>query len=129
MTNEGCETVNAVSSEGIEKGGENMQTITVKVPNMIADIRKSEQEEILESAIRHVIFSRLAEKRRKYKAVNRKIAALERRYGMNFKEFSDTFPDGAGLSQHEHWVEWSHYQEVRDRLGALIKKMEQIGEH
>ena len=105
-----------------------MQTITVKVPNMIADVCKSEQEEILESAIRHVVFSRLAEKRRTYKSANRKIAAFEKRYGMKFKQFADTFPNGAGLSQHEDWVEWSHYQEVRDRLGALIKKMEQIGE-
>ena len=105
-----------------------MHTITVRVPNIVADIYKSEQEEIVESAIRHVIFSRLTEKRRKYKAANKKIAAFEKRYGMNFKEFVDTFPDGADLNQHEDWVEWSHYQEVRDRLGSLIKKMEQIGE-
>ena len=105
-----------------------MHTITVNVPNIIADIFKSEQEEILKSAIRHVIFSRLAEKRRKYNAANRQIAAFEKRYGMNFKKFAVNFPDGEGLSQHEDRVEWSHYQEVRDRFGALIEKMEQIGE-
>jgi len=105
-----------------------MQTISVKVPNIIADIYKSEQEEIIESAMRHLIFSRLAEKRRKFKAANKKIAAFEKRYGMNFKEFVDTFSDDADLSQHEDWVEWSHFQEVRERLGSLINKLEQIGE-
>lgn len=105
-----------------------MQTITVKVPNIIADIFKSEQEEILESTMRHLIFSRLVEKRKKFNDANRKISAFEKRYGMKFKEFVDSFPDDASINQHEDWVEWSHYQEVRDRLGSLIKKLEQIGE-
>jgi len=105
-----------------------MQTISVKVPSMLADIYESEQEEILESAIRHVVFGRLVEKRKKYKRANRKVAAFEKRYAMNFKQFIDSFPDNADISQHEDWVEWSHYQEVRDRLGLLIRKMEQMGE-
>ena len=105
-----------------------MQTITVKVPNIIADIYKSEQEEILESAVRHLIFSRLDEKRRKFNIANKKIAAFESQYGMKYKEFVDTFPDDASISQHEDWVEWSYFQEVRDRLDTLIKKLEQIGE-
>jgi len=105
-----------------------MQTITVKVPNIIANIYKSEQEEITESAMRHLIFSRLGEKRRKFNTANKKIAAFEKRYGMNFEQFVDTFPDDASLNQHEDWVEWSHFQEVRDRLDSLIKKLEKIGE-
>jgi len=105
-----------------------MHTIKVKVPNIIADIYKSEQEEILESTMRHLIFSRLGEKRRKFKIANKKIKAFEKRYGMKLKEFADTFPDDADLRQHEDWVEWSHFQEVRDRLGSLIKKLELIGE-
>jgi len=105
-----------------------MHTITVKVPNIIADIYKSEQEEILESAMRSLIFSRLGEKRRKFNNAKRKILAFEKRYGKKFKEFVDTFPDDADITRHEDWVEWSHFQEVRDRLGSLIKKLEQIGE-
>ena len=49
-----------------------MQTIRVKVPNMLADIYESEKQAILESAIRHVVFSRLAEKRKQYSTANQK---------------------------------------------------------
>ena len=47
---------------------------------------------------------------------------------MTFKEFVEFFPDDADISQHEDWVEWSHYQEVKKRLGLLIQKLEQISE-
>lgn len=110
------------------KEDSHMQTITVKVPNMIADIYESEQESILESAIRHVVFNRVAEKRKKYSIATQKVAHFEKRYGMTFKEFVGSFPDDADISQHEDWVEWSHYQEVKKRLGLLIQKLEQISE-
>ncbi|MBW1717846.1 MAG: hypothetical protein JRJ77_18970 [Deltaproteobacteria bacterium] len=105
-----------------------MQTITVNVPNMIADIYESEQESILESAIRHVVFNRVAEKRKRYSIANQKVANFQKRYGMTFKEFVESFPDDADISQHEDWVEWSHYEEVKNRLGLLIQKLEQISE-
>lgn len=105
-----------------------MRTITLKVPNMLADIYKSEQETILESAIRHIVFSRLGEKKEKYKEVAKKVADFEKRYGMTLKEFVKSFPEDADMTKHEDWVEWSHYEEVKNRLGLLIQKLEQIGE-
>ena len=105
-----------------------METIEVKVPGMLADIYKSEQVAILESAIRHVVFSRLAEKKEKHRKAKQKIAELEKRHGMTFDKFIESFPDDADITQHEDWVEWSHYDEVNKRLSSLIRKLEQIGE-
>ena len=118
----------ALPTKKLWKGDGNMQTIRVKVPNMLADIYESEQQSILESAIRHVVFNRLAEKRKKYSIANQKVTDFEKRYGMVFKEFVESFPDDADISQPEDWVEWIHYEEVKNRLGILIQKLEQISE-
>ena len=47
---------------------------------------------------------------------------------MSLKDFVASFPDDADIQQHEDWVEWSHYEEVRSRLGLLIRKLEKISE-
>lgn len=53
---------------------------------------------------------------------------FENRHGMTFDKFIESFPDDADITQHEDWVEWSHYEEVNKRLSSLIGKLEQIGE-
>ncbi len=53
---------------------------------------------------------------------------FENRHGMTLDKFIKSFPDDADITQHEDWVQWSHYEEVNKRLSSPIKKLEQIGE-
>jgi len=103
-----------------------MRSVSIPLPEVMAGLYSSEQEVLLQGALRHVAFQRAKEKKAQYEMACRKMAEFETKYGMDLNTFCEHFPEGGDMQTHEDWVDWNYWSEIHRRLKVLIDQLRRI---
>ena len=103
-----------------------MQSVSIPLPEIIAELYPSEQEALLRGALRHVAFHRAKVKEAQYEMARGKVAEFEEKYGMDLAALREHFPETGDMQIHEDWVEWNYWSEVHQRLRGLIDSLQRL---
>ncbi len=95
-----------------------MKTITLNLPEPIAELYPKVGDKVFLYALRESIKRLIVDERKNLKAINVRINKFEKRYDTNFKDFQENLPPDGDFQVHEDYGEWSYLEDV----AATIEK-------
>ncbi|MBI4778018.1 hypothetical protein HY792_03760 [Candidatus Desantisbacteria bacterium] len=102
-----------------------MTTVKVAIPDILSKFDRIRKEEILLSAIRHVVVIKLKEEKKEAEKALRVVKKYEKKYKMrSFEEFEKNMPKDGDSDLHEDWLDWSFYNDVYHRNQEDVQKLQ-----
>jgi hypothetical protein len=89
-----------------------MKTVTLKVPETIAELYPRIGEKLLLSTLREAIKRLIREEERNLKGIQKRIGVFERKYRISFSDFQKNLPPEGDYRLHEDYGEWSYLVDV-----------------
>lgn len=89
-----------------------MNTITLEVPEVLAELTKTTQQEVVLSALRKVARDKINDEIRQKREAESHLQRYEAKYHCKFKQFEQDLPANGNLQIHEDYIEWSFWQDV-----------------
>lgn len=103
-----------------------MTTVNITIPDILSSFNKIKREEVLLSAIRHVVVGKLKEEKKEAEKAIKGIKKYEKRYEMSFKEFEKNMSKNGDYRLHEDWVDWSFQNDVYNRTQEDMQKLQRL---
>ncbi len=95
-----------------------MKTITLKLPETIAELYPKVGEKVFLSALRESVRHTIKEEQQTLLDINKRIKSFESKYKTDFSNFRKNLPPDGDYELHEDYGEWSYLIDV----AAEIKK-------
>ena len=89
-----------------------MKTITLNLPESIAELYPKVGDKVFLSALRESIKRLIGEEQRNLEVINNRIKNFEKKYKTNFKNFQENLPPNGDYQLHEDYGEWSYLVDV-----------------
>jgi len=103
-----------------------MKTVTLNVPESIAELYPKVGEKLLLSTLREAIKRLIREEQRNLKAVQRRILVFERKYKADFSDFQKNLPPEGDFRLHEDYGEWSYLTDVAMAINKDIANYQRL---
>jgi hypothetical protein len=97
-----------------------MKTITLKVPETIAELQAKVGDKLFLSALRETAEHFIRDEHRRLKSFQKRIAVFERKYKTTFSEFQKYLPAEGDYQFHEDYGEWSYLMDVTSAIEKEI---------
>jgi len=89
-----------------------MKTVTLNVPESIAELHSKVGDKLFLSALRVSLKHFIRDEQRNLKSIQKRIAAFERKYKADFLSFQENLPSEGDYQLHEDFGEWSYLIDV-----------------
>ena len=103
-----------------------MGTITLNLPDSIAELYPKVGEKVFLTALRESIRRMIKDEQGNLKTINKRIKSFEKKYETNFKNFQKTLPPDGDHQLHEDYGEWSYLVDVASAIEKDITNYQKL---
>ena len=103
-----------------------MKTVTMEVPEPIAELYPKVGEKLLLSTLREAIKRSIREEQRNLKTIQKRIVVFERKYKTDFSDFQKNLPSEGDYRLHEDYGEWSYLMDVAIAIEKDIAQYQRL---
>jgi hypothetical protein len=93
-----------------------MKTVTLNVPEPIAELYPKVGDKLFLSALREAIKRLIDEEQRNLKVIQKRMSVYERKYKTDFHAFQSNLPPDSDYQLHEDYGEWSYLADVAQAI-------------
>lgn len=105
-----------------------MTTITLQVPDALANLPSKERESLLQVGLWQAIAAKREELKREIAETNEEIKGFSTRYGVSFTRFeAELLPKLKSWQAHEDYNDWFFLQSVLEEKKSLLANLPSLG--
>ena len=104
----------------------NMATITLNIPDSMAQFYPKVGDKIFLTALRESIKQLIKEEQKNLKKINKRIRSFEKKYDAEFEKFEKNLPPGGDYQLHEDYGEWSYLVDVAASVEKNIENYKKL---
>jgi hypothetical protein len=93
-----------------------MKTVTLNIPEPIAELSPKIGDKLLRSALREAVTHLIRDERRKLSAIHKRLSTFQRKYKTDFNDFQNNLPSDNDFQLHEDYGEWSYLVDVAQAI-------------